>query len=140
MAHLFDTMKAAKRACRVIGLAAMAASIPALAHAEKIENPVAVFSGLDKITGRIGEIESVVTQVAAAIEEQEAATREISRNAEQVSEATNRVSSNMEGVRDSADRTGQASGDVLETAEGLSRQAENMKRRVGEFLSGIKAA
>lgn len=97
-------------------------------------------NAIDKITGRIGEIESVVTQVAAAIEEQEAATREISRNAEQVSEATNRVSSNMEGVRDSADRTGQASGDVLETAEGLSRQAENMKRRVGEFLSGIKAA
>jgi methyl-accepting chemotaxis protein len=95
---------------------------------------------IEKITGRIGEIESVVTQVAAAVEEQEAATREISRNAEQVSSATARVSENMHGVKEAAEQTGSASADVLTTAEDLSRQAENMKSRVHDFLSGIKAS
>jgi len=54
MADLCDTMKAAKRAFLGISLAAAAAlAVNAPANAEKIENPVAVFSGLDKITGRI---------------------------------------------------------------------------------------
>ncbi len=53
MADLFETMKAAKRAGALIGIAAFSAMAPSVALAEKIENPVAVFSGLDKITGRI---------------------------------------------------------------------------------------
>ncbi len=54
MADQFDTMKAVRRLGAGLGIAAMAAVTPLVsAHAEKIENPVAVFSGLDKITGRI---------------------------------------------------------------------------------------
>ncbi|ADZ70467.1 Cellulase-like protein [Polymorphum gilvum SL003B-26A1] len=43
------------RAAALSGLVALAAGIVTAgpAHADKIENPVAVFSGLDKITGRI---------------------------------------------------------------------------------------
>ncbi|MBO6894994.1 MAG: DUF2155 domain-containing protein [Roseibium sp.] len=54
MADLLDTKRAATRALAALALATgamTAATLPALA--EKIENPVAVFSGLDKITGRI---------------------------------------------------------------------------------------
>ncbi|PVB63651.1 DUF2155 domain-containing protein [Labrenzia sp. 011] len=47
-------MKAAIRILKGLGVAAIAVTaVSASAHAEKIENPVAVFSGLDKITGRI---------------------------------------------------------------------------------------
>ncbi|QFT00011.1 hypothetical protein FIV06_21455 [Labrenzia sp. THAF191b] len=54
MADQFDTMKAVKRLGAGLGIAAMAMVMPLVsAHAQKIENPVAVFSGLDKITGRI---------------------------------------------------------------------------------------
>jgi hypothetical protein len=54
MADQFDIMRAVRRLRAGLGIAAMAAVMPlASAHAEKIENPVAVFSGLDKITGRI---------------------------------------------------------------------------------------
>lgn len=34
-------------------IAALIMGAPSLAHADKIKNPVAIFSGLDKITGRI---------------------------------------------------------------------------------------
>ena len=37
----------------LLGAAALVLALSAPASAEKIENPVAVFSGLDKITGRI---------------------------------------------------------------------------------------
>jgi hypothetical protein len=54
MADVTDTINAAKRVAAVLGLSATATIGSMLpAHAEKIENPVAVFSGLDKITGRI---------------------------------------------------------------------------------------
>ncbi len=54
MADLFIALKAARSALAGLSLAAISAFVPvSAAHAEKIENPVAVFSGLDKITGRI---------------------------------------------------------------------------------------
>ncbi|MCV0427021.1 MAG: DUF2155 domain-containing protein [Roseibium sp.] len=47
-------MKAAKRVLAGLGVvSATAIGVCGSAQAEKIENPVAVFSGLDKITGRI---------------------------------------------------------------------------------------
>lgn len=54
MADVFIARKAPGRAFAAMGLALVAAIVPhSAARAEKIENPVAVFSGLDKITGRI---------------------------------------------------------------------------------------
>ncbi|WP_297585781.1 DUF2155 domain-containing protein [Roseibium sp.] len=54
MADLSDIMKAAKRVLAGLGVvSATAIGVCGSAQAEKIENPVAVFSGLDKITGRI---------------------------------------------------------------------------------------
>ena len=38
---------------RLVPVALAAAMLPLSAHAARIENPVAVFSGIDKITGRI---------------------------------------------------------------------------------------
>ncbi len=54
MPDLSDPLNSALRVLAHVGIAAIAVIAPlAGAHAEKIENPVAVFSGLDKITGRI---------------------------------------------------------------------------------------
>jgi hypothetical protein len=54
MADLCETMRAAIRTVKRLGVAVAAVmAVTATAYAEKIENPVAVFSGLDKITGRI---------------------------------------------------------------------------------------
>ena len=54
MADLKSAMKVAGRAFAWFGLTLATTALPTgAAHAEKIENPVAVFSGLDKITGRI---------------------------------------------------------------------------------------
>lgn len=54
MADKTKKMSAVKRLLATLSVAACAASgLVFTAQAEKIENPVAVFSGLDKITGRI---------------------------------------------------------------------------------------
>lgn len=54
MADLSEIRNAARRLSALLGLAVAGASgLSGYALAEKIENPVAVFSGLDKITGRI---------------------------------------------------------------------------------------
>ncbi|MEP2706458.1 MAG: DUF2155 domain-containing protein [Roseibium sp.] len=54
MADVIDFLNFAKKTIIGAGLVGLALSvIPAAAQSEKIENPVAVFSGLDKITGRI---------------------------------------------------------------------------------------
>ncbi|MBN9670446.1 DUF2155 domain-containing protein [Labrenzia aggregata] len=54
MADLSETGKAAQRLSALLGLAlTVTVGLSGSGFAEKIENPVAVFSGLDKITGRI---------------------------------------------------------------------------------------
>lgn len=54
MVTLIDALKAAKHLLTGLAVASLAMSVSgAAAQSEKIENPVAVFSGLDKITGRI---------------------------------------------------------------------------------------
>lgn len=54
MVTLIDALKAAKHLLTGLAVASLAMSASgAAAQSEKIENPVAVFSGLDKITGRI---------------------------------------------------------------------------------------
>ncbi|ACL60865.1 DUF2155 domain-containing protein [Methylobacterium nodulans] len=53
------TARSAARAALILGLAALAAPP---ARADKIRNPTAVFSGLDKITGRIVSFEVAVDE------------------------------------------------------------------------------
>ena len=48
----------------ILGLvfAAMVAALPGVAFADKIKNPIAIFSGLDKITGRIISFEAAIDE------------------------------------------------------------------------------
>ena len=88
----------------------------------------------------IGEIGEVAAAIAAAVEEQSAATREIAENVQQASAGTSDVATNIVGVTKAADETGQASSQVLESAQGLSKEAETLRTEVDSFIQSVRAA
>ncbi|MDG4603193.1 MAG: methyl-accepting chemotaxis protein [Defluviicoccus sp.] len=95
---------------------------------------------MEGIVATIGRINAIAASVAAAIEQQDAATREIARNVDQASVGTQEVSSTIAGVTRAAHDTGAASGEVLQSAGQLSRQAEGIRRSVDTFLQSVRAA
>jgi methyl-accepting chemotaxis protein len=92
------------------------------------------------IAGTIARVSEIATTIASAVEEQGAATQEIARNVQQASAGTAEVSSNIVGVTQAASTTGSAANQVLGAASELSRQGETLRKEVGEFLAGIRAA
>lgn len=92
------------------------------------------------ITNRIREINGVASSIAAAVEQQGAATQEIVRNIAQATAGTKEVTGNIVGVAGAAEQTGEAAGNVLSAATGLSRQSEQLSAEVGRFLATMRAA
>ncbi|TXN46177.1 methyl-accepting chemotaxis protein [Methylobacterium sp. WL7] len=92
------------------------------------------------ITGRIRELNGVANSIAAAVEQQGAATREIVRNIAQATAGTKEVTSNIVGVAGASEQTGEAAGQVLSAATGLSRQSERLAAEVDRFLATMRAA
>jgi methyl-accepting chemotaxis protein/CHASE3 domain sensor protein len=88
----------------------------------------------------IGEISEIGTAISAAVEEQGSATQAIARNVQQAAAGTQDVTSNIAGVSEGAASTGAASGQVLGAAAELSRQAEQLRGEVGQYIAGVKAA
>ncbi len=97
-------------------------------------------AAIERIGSTIAEVSSVATAIAAAVEEQGTATQEISRNTGQAAESTQDVSKNIHGVSDGANATGTAAQDVKSAAAALSRQTEELRGQVTDFLGKIRAA
>jgi methyl-accepting chemotaxis protein len=97
-------------------------------------------NAINGIASTIEEVSAIATTIAAAVEEQSAATAEIARNVQRTSEATQIVSQNIGNVTQMAGETGAASGQVLDAAGILSRQAEQLSRQVKHFLQDARAA
>lgn len=95
-------------------------------------------TAIERIVARIAEVQAVASSVAAAVEEQDTATKEISRNVEEVASAAHEVNVNISRVREAAVRTSGSSADVLDTAQALSRNAEDLKARVDTFLDEVR--
>ena len=88
----------------------------------------------------ISEISEVASAIASAVEEQNAATSEIARNTSEASAGTNDVSSNIAGVTSAADEAGHAASQVMDATGQLSRQSEQLRSVVQEFLGKVRAA
>jgi methyl-accepting chemotaxis protein len=88
----------------------------------------------------IDDLSGASTTVAAAIEEQASATQEISRNVQEAANGTSEVTGNISGVSKAANESGIAANDVLGVAKNLSRQSQNMKGEIEQFLKNILAA
>jgi methyl-accepting chemotaxis protein len=92
------------------------------------------------IAQTIDKVNTTATAIASAIEEQGAATQEISRNVTQAAQGNQEVSRNIAGVNEAATQTGTAAGQVLQSADELSRNSEALRREVDSFLKEVRAA
>ncbi len=97
-------------------------------------------TAIEAIGKTIESMNEISVSISTAIEEQGSATQEISRNVQEASAGTAEVTSNMQGVSEASTQTGTSSQQVLEASEGLSRQANEMRKSVEEFIQGIRAA
>lgn len=93
---------------------------------------------IQSIAGVIDRINEIAAAISAAVEEQGAATQEIARNTQQAALGTHSVSSTIGEVGVAAKETGDAATSVLERANGLSGQADELQRAVHLFLRHIR--
>ena len=97
-------------------------------------------TSIQAIGSTIGEVSEIAASIAAAVEEQGSATQDIARNVQQASAGTQEVTLNITGVSAGANDTGAAAGQVLGAAGELSRQAEQLRGVVDQYIAGVKAA
>ena len=95
---------------------------------------------LNRIIGRVDEINDITTAVASAVEEQQAATSEIARNVEQAATGASEVSRTISQVRDAAATNGSSAQDVSSASGELSRETQTLRQELDSFLTGIRAA
>jgi len=92
------------------------------------------------IAQTVAEVNSISASIAAAVEQQGSATEEIARSVSEASEGTKQVTSNITAVSKGADSSAAATTQVLTSARELSKQAENLRMQVGQFLKTVRAA
>jgi methyl-accepting chemotaxis protein len=97
-------------------------------------------AAIHEITATIDEINEIASSIAAAVVEQDAATREIARNVQEAARGTGEISQNILGVKAASQESSLAAGQVLDASEELTRQSQNMRQFVTNFIGGIKAA
>ena len=88
----------------------------------------------------IGEMNGIAGSIAAAVEEQGVTTQEIARNLGQAARGAADVSANIVGVSSAAESSSAASGQVLDSAAELARQADALRGAVAGFLRDVRAA
>ena len=97
-------------------------------------------AAIERISIKIQEINETVASVASAAEEQSAATNEIARNVQEAAGGTKDVSHKIGTVVTAAGSTGQTAGEVLNVAGILNGQSGNLREKVHEFITQLRAA
>ncbi len=97
-------------------------------------------AAIEEITRTMAEVNSYTASIASAVEEQGAATAEISQSVAQAASGTKQVVGSMEIVTSSVGETNSSAALVLEASEGVSEQANSLRRTVDEFLAKVAAA
>jgi methyl-accepting chemotaxis protein len=147
------TIEAARAGESGKGFAVVAAEVKALADqttraTEEVGKQIAgiqaattsAVTAVRDIEDIIREMASISSSVAAAVEEQGSATQEIARNVQQAAQGTQLVTTSIFDVREGAGQTGDAAGQVLDAAKGLSHHSLELGQEVASFLAGVKAA
>ena len=95
---------------------------------------------MNEIVRVMGDVKTIATAIAGAVEEQGAATAEIARNCQQAATGTHQVTQNIAGVGQAAEMTGTASTQLMTLSDGLSSQADDLRRVVETFVRDFAAA
>ncbi|CAO3360053.1 methyl-accepting chemotaxis protein [Azospirillum melinis] len=147
------TIEAARAGEAGKGFAVVANEVKSLANqtAKATEDISSQIAGMQNAAGQAADaihavgrtivhINEIVTTVAATVEQQTAATQEITRNVQEVAVGTRRVTGSIGEVTRSSSETGGIAQEVLAAAGLLHRQADDLNRGVGDFLTSIRAA
>jgi len=147
------TIEAARAGEAGKGFAVVASEVKALAsqtgaatqniseHINGIQGATAkAVEAMSSIGGTIHEMSEIATAIAAAMEEQRAAAGEITRSAQEAADGTRDVFSNIQEVDQSTSETGESAGEVLEASLAVSRQSDDLKASVEQFLTEVRSA
>lgn len=94
---------------------------------------------IGRIAGRMREIDSCATIVAAAIEEQSAATSEISQNVAGAANGARSIGTTLDDVVGAATGTSAAAESVLTAAQAVETAASELRDEVAGFLRRVAA-
>ncbi|SDH44733.1 methyl-accepting chemotaxis protein [Roseospirillum parvum] len=94
---------------------------------------------IEDIAQVINRIDEIAQAISAAVEEQGAATREIADSTQRASGSTHTVSDHIGGVRGAAQETGEGAEKVLSAAGQLGVQANNLRSRLNDLVSTLRA-
>jgi methyl-accepting chemotaxis protein len=89
---------------------------------------------------RIREVDGLTGAITQAVQGQVSAMNQVARDAQEVATVTGRVSSQLSDVRAAAEETGNAAGQVRQTADDLGQQSTTLSREVEQFIAGVQAA
>ncbi len=104
---------------------------------EATAKAVAAIEGIQSVIKRIDETS---VSISSAVEQQDASTHEIARNVSEVSAGTQEVTSNIHVMSEGAKSTGEAANAVLKSAQNMSLQSAELRKKLDEFLRQIRAA
>lgn len=97
-----------------------------------------VVEALAEIIKSIGNVSEYSNSISAAIEEQSGTTSEISQNMQVASNGTALINVTLKDVTEVTEETSASSSQVLEAANELSQQSENLREEVEKFLGEIQ--
>ncbi len=96
-------------------------------------------ASIASIRTTVDQIGQVSAAIANAVVEQEAATKEIARNVQQASDGTGAVAENVHSLRRVVESTRDASADVLNSSEGVGREATALRQSMAEVIARLRA-
>jgi len=97
-------------------------------------------AAIKEIGTTIARISEIARTIAAAVEEQSSSTTAIAGNVANAIRTTARVAGNIGEVNKAAGETGEASGDVLNSARLLASEGGKLQAEVEKFLATVRAA
>ncbi|MDC7675231.1 methyl-accepting chemotaxis protein [Asticcacaulis machinosus] len=86
----------------------------------------------------IHDMSDIALAISAAMEQQGAATDDIARNVHEASKGTDEVASHIHSISVATQETGDASSQVLETADNLVTQSDSLRQQVQQFVAQVR--
>ena len=110
--------------------------------ASQIENVQSISSevsdALNAIKSAVDKVNEYSGGISAAVEEQTATTYEITKNMQVASQETQEVTSHISDITNLASNAKEASNQMLEASQGVSREAEKLNVAFANFLNEVR--